>query len=119
MGMAVKITRWSRRFWYLSSLLISVCTLPGEPQDRLPAPLDSRRTVVLPGSRNPHVASLVDQGPLADSRRVELQLRFKPSAAQTTALAQLLDDQQNPASPLYHSWLTPEEFGDRFGLSGN
>jgi subtilase family serine protease len=65
------------------------------------------------------VASLVDQGPLADSRRVELQLRFKPSAAQTTALAQLLDDQQNPASPLYHSWLTPEEFGDRFGLSGN
>src|SRR5262249_47776826 len=63
--------------------------------------------------------SLVDQGPLADSRRVELQLRFKPSAAQTTALAQLLDDQQNPASPQYHSWLTPEEFGDRFGLSGN
>lgn len=30
-------------------------------------------------------------------------------------LFQLLNEQQNPASPLYHKWLTPEEFGDRFG----
>ena len=33
------------------------------------------------------------------------------------AYENLLDDQQNPASPEYHQWLTPSEIGDRFGLS--
>src|ERR1051326_7815716 len=30
-------------------------------------------------------------------------------------LDQLLADQQNPASPNFHKWLTPAEFGLRFG----
>jgi len=29
----------------------------------------------------------------------------------------MLADQQNPSSPQFHKWLTPEEYGDRFGLS--
>lgn len=33
------------------------------------------------------------------------------------AYEKLLADQQNPASPEYHQWLTPSEIGDRFGLS--
>jgi len=37
--------------------------------------------------------------------------------AQTAALDQLLAAQQNPSSPLYHKWLTPEQFGAEFGLS--
>jgi hypothetical protein len=32
-------------------------------------------------------------------------------------LNQLLEDQHNPNSPLYHQWITPEEFGKRFGVS--
>ncbi len=36
--------------------------------------------------------------------------------ADEDGLAQLLADQQNPASPRYHVWLTPQEFGARFGL---
>jgi hypothetical protein len=32
-------------------------------------------------------------------------------------LEQLLEAQQDPASPSYHKWLTPEEFGNRFGVS--
>ncbi|MDE3195098.1 MAG: hypothetical protein KGN84_02055, partial [Acidobacteriota bacterium] len=35
----------------------------------------------------------------------------KPSAAQQADLDQLLADQQNPSSPNFHKWLTPEEFG--------
>jgi hypothetical protein len=30
-------------------------------------------------------------------------------------LKQLLEDQQDPNSPQYHQWITPEEFGRRFG----
>ncbi len=33
------------------------------------------------------------------------------------AFEKLLADQQNPASPQYHQWLTPDEIGARFGLT--
>src|SRR3954452_14944126 len=74
----------------------------------------------LRGSRNPRVASAEDVGRLADDQRIHcIQLHFKPSAAQTTALARLIADQQNAAFPRYHKWLIPEEFGSRFGLTAN
>jgi hypothetical protein len=91
-----------------------------QPQDYLVAPVDGRRTVNLPGSRNPRIKTLADEGPVDDSMRVRgIHFRFKPSAAQSAELAQLLEDQQNPNSPLFHSWLTPEEYSERFGLSMN
>lgn len=46
-----------------------------------------------------------------------ITLYFKPSVSQHAALEQLLGAQQNPASADYHKWLTPEQYGDRFGLS--
>jgi uncharacterized protein (TIGR03437 family) len=48
-----------------------------------------------------------------------LGFRFKPSAEQEAAIERLLADQQNPASPHYHEWLTLEEYGERFGISSN
>ena len=48
-----------------------------------------------------------------------ITIMFKPSGAQQAALEQFLGEQQDPGSPNYHKWLTPEEFGDRFGLSPN
>lgn len=33
------------------------------------------------------------------------------------AFEKLLADQQNPASPEYHHWLTPSQIGERYGLS--
>ena len=44
-------------------------------------------------------------------------LLTKPSTSQQADLDRLLADQQNPSSPRFHKWLTPEEFGARFGLS--
>jgi subtilase family serine protease len=91
-----------------------------QPQDRMTARLQGHGTVPLRGTRNPRIASAEDDGPMPDDHRLYgIQLRFKPSPAQSAALTQLLDDQQNPASPRYHAWLTPEEFGGRFGLSEN
>src|SRR5438105_1143887 len=34
-------------------------------------------------------------------------------------MEQLIADQQNPSSPMYHRWLTPGEFNDRFGPSAD
>ena len=42
---------------------------------------------------------------------------FKPTDAQQSELNALLQEQQDPSSPNYHRWLTPEEFADRFGLT--
>jgi subtilase family serine protease len=35
---------------------------------------------------------------------------------QQASLNALLQEQQDPSSPNYHRWLSPEEFGERFGL---
>ena len=44
-------------------------------------------------------------------------LVLSPSPSQQAALDQLLAQQQNPSSPNYHQWLTPERYADRFGVS--
>jgi subtilase family serine protease len=46
-----------------------------------------------------------------------MTLLTTPTAAQQSALQQLLVQQQDPTSPRYHKWLTPEQWADRFGLS--
>jgi uncharacterized protein (TIGR03437 family) len=44
-------------------------------------------------------------------------LVLKPSTSQQADLDRLLAQQQNPSSPDYHGWLTPEQYADRFGVS--
>ena len=46
-----------------------------------------------------------------------ITMYLRPSTAQQSALQQTLANQQNPASPNYHKWLTPEQYADRFGVS--
>jgi len=44
-------------------------------------------------------------------------MRFRMTAAQEADLNTLLAQLQNPSSPNFHKWLTPEQFGSRFGIS--
>ncbi len=44
-------------------------------------------------------------------------LTLKPSPAQQADLDRLLLQQQDPSSPNFRHWLTPEEYADRFGAS--
>jgi subtilase family serine protease len=67
---------------------------------------------------SPRVKAAADLGSALSSRILDnLTLRFSMTAAQQAALTQLLADQQNPSSPRYHQWLTPDQFGAQFGLS--
>src|ERR1035437_773406 len=45
--------------------------------------------------------------------RIQLQLSSSPE--QQAALEQLLAGQQDSAAPHFQEWLTPEQFGERFG----
>ncbi|MGA8528061.1 MAG: S53 family peptidase, partial [Candidatus Sulfotelmatobacter sp.] len=44
-------------------------------------------------------------------------LTLLPDSTQQDVLNQLVDAQHNPESPYYHQWLTPEQYGERFGVS--
>src|SRR5262249_50993352 len=69
---------------------------------------------------HPLAAPRFDRGPVEASFRLDhITILMKPSKAQQAELDRLLADQQNPGSPQFHKWLTPEEFGNRFGLSPN
>ena len=87
-------------------------------QDRITAPIDSARIVRLNGNLRPAMLRRNDGGRVNAAFPIPAMTLFlKPSAGQQSDLRQLLEDQRNPASPLYHRWLTPEEFADRFGPS--
>ena len=81
-------------------------------------PIDSARPRVLGGSLHRLAAPQYDRGPVDPGMPMHyMMLLTKPTPTQQTDLEGLLADQQNPSSPQFHKWLTPEEFGNRFGLS--
>jgi subtilase family serine protease len=106
-------------FYTLSSLLLSLCVgASAEQPDRIVGTIDSSQTVVLKGTVSPKARPQYDKGPLDPSTKLTyVSLLIQPSAAQQAALKQLLAEQQDPSSPNYHKWLTPEQYGQRFGLS--
>ena len=53
----------------------------------------------------------------ADTMLAPMTVVLSRSGQQEQVFEKFLADQQNPASPEYHHWLTPEEMGERFGLS--
>ena len=90
------------------------------PADRIARAIDGRTTTILKGHMHRLAVAANDRG-LADSdfHMDHMVLTFKLSPSQQSELDELLRDQQNPSSPNFHEWLTPEEFGVRFGLSAN
>lgn len=57
----------------------------------------------------------------ADSNQLiqGVSLAFRPSPAQQKDLDRFISQLGNPKSPNYHKYLTPAQFGERFGLSLN
>ena len=76
--------------------------------------------VPLSTSARPWVKRATDLGPAVPSTVApKMLLLLSRSAAQQQSLSELLSDLQNPASPRYHHWLTPAQFGDAFGVNAD
>ncbi len=59
-------------------------------------------------------------GALPDSTRLShMQLILRPSAARTAQLQDLISEQHDPSSNRFHSWVTPEQYGQAFGVTDN
>jgi len=83
---------------------------------RITQAIDETQLVALKGNVHPLARPEFDQGAVADSQPMKrMLLVLKRSVEQESALAQLMVDQQNAASPNYHKWLTPQQFGAQFG----
>ena len=88
-----------------------------DPAVRAALPIDESRSVTLDGNVHPLARAEFDQGAVNPGARLDrMLLLLKPSTEQQAALDELVAAQQNPHSPLYHRWLTPAEFGARFGV---
>jgi pseudomonalisin len=89
-----------------------------QPRDRITSYIDDDRRVTLRGNTHPLALAQYDEGAVAPDYPMEhMLLTLVLDPAQQDALDQLVDAQHNPESPFYHQWLTPEQYGERFGIS--
>jgi subtilase family serine protease len=89
-----------------------------KPEVRILTPVSNSVRTTLTGTRPPMVQSAADAGRVPGTTAFQsVTISFSPTAAQKAALDALIEAQQNPASPQYHQWLTPEQFGAQFGAA--
>jgi hypothetical protein len=86
------------------------------PRPLITQPIDEAHIVRLKGNTHPLARPEFDLGTAPPDLALDrMLLVLKRSPEQDMALRRLLDDQQDKASPNYHRWLTPDEFGQQFG----
>jgi hypothetical protein len=103
----------------LAGLLACLPSL-AQSRNRILAPIDRRQTVVRSGDRHPLARPEFEVGVAPSEMRMErMMLVLAPGPEQQQALEELLAAQHDPESPAYQRWLTPEEFGERFGASAS
>jgi uncharacterized protein (TIGR03437 family) len=106
------------RFAFVTATICFLAGAANAQQSRISKAVDNQDRVVLSGHIHPKALPQDDQGRVAPSFALSyVTLMLAPSDSQRADLAQLLLDQQNPNSPNYHHWLTPEQYADRFGVS--
>jgi len=103
-------TRWAKLAAVAFMPLAGIALHAAE--DRISGPVDLSRTTVLSGQVHPMARPEFDQGPVDPSmpmNRITVLLRPDPS------LDAFLEELHTPGSPNYRKFLTPEQFGERFG----
>jgi len=101
-----------------ASLCFGVAALgqSAAPQARIVQAAQSDKVVTLRGNVHPMARAANDRGLLADQQPItKIHVLLQRSAEQEAALQQLLAQQQDPNSSKFHSWLSPQEFGQQFG----
>src|SRR3984957_1052205 len=100
----------------LALVLCGFAKAQSQPVSHVVSPVDDRIRITLKGNVHPLARLRYDQGAVADSfpaNRMFLLLTRGPE--RETALQQFLQDAHRVGSPSYHHWLTPEQFGERYG----
>lgn len=111
--MSIKVCAW------LAVCSLAAIALRGQtPTPRIRAEISTSAVSTLKGSLHPLAQPQFDSGRMpADTRLAGMSIVFSRSAAQQADLEALIAAQQNPSSPLYHQWLSPDQFAARFGMT--
>jgi len=110
------------RLWicaWMAVLVSTTCSFAAQmPAPRIQSEISNSEMSTLKGSLHPQAQLQFDAGRMpADTPLHGVTIVFNRSAAQEADLQSLLAAQQDPSSPLYHKWLTPEQFAARFGMN--
>ncbi len=116
-------SRWITVFCTVCSLAMTLCIsvlAHAQSADLVRTPVDPVKRVPLTGHHPTWANPKNDAGAVpADLPMERLTLVLARSPERERAYTQFLENQQNPASPDYHHWLTPAEIGRRFGASSH
>ena len=123
MAMVRKLTRFAQALAVLPLVstglltLGSAATAHAQAMPRITSQVETSPLVSLSGAVHPWARPQFDRGPAPANVSGRMLLVLKRSKEQEAALQTLLASQQDPHSPNYHKWLTPDEFGKRFGVA--
>ena len=104
--------------WIAACSLFAISSPAQRPVARITTVVDDADRTTIYGT-HPVMARTEDEAgrvPLG-SKFEGISIAFSRTPAQEADLQALLAAQQDPTSPLYAKWLTPDEFGARFGLA--
>jgi hypothetical protein len=88
------------------------------PQDRIRNKINERTLHQLVGTVHALARPENDTGRASANQALHgMILVLQKDATQQAALDQLTAAQQDPQSPQFHQWLTPESYGEHFGVS--
>lgn len=114
--MSVPPLRFPLLFVFALCLVTSLLAQPAMPPANLG--IDESNLTTLHGTVYPLVGPEYDQGVVTDDFSVDrLLLMVGRPADREQNLQQFLRDVHASGSPIYHHWVTPDEFGERFGAA--
>jgi hypothetical protein len=97
-------------------LAFSVNAASAQAAPQIKQRVNDAEVVALQNNVHPLAKAIYDQGAVPDSTPTgRLILTLKRPDAQESALHQFLADVQTKGSPNYHKWLTPAQFGQKYG----
>ncbi|HEY5284021.1 MAG TPA: protease pro-enzyme activation domain-containing protein [Polyangia bacterium] len=101
-----------------ADIVAVVNPLQARPRDRVRGTIDPQDTVVLEHNRHPLARPELETGRVPPDQLMEsMILLLHADSAQDQSLEALIRAQNDSSSPLYHQWLTPGMYAERFGIS--
>ena len=101
----------------ISAWLVLAVAAPAQIRNRILQNIGDTEPVVV-SAPHPLARAEFDQGRVEGSLLIDhAAMVFKLAPTQQAALDKLLAEQQDPHSPNFRKWLTPEQYAARFGMS--
>ena len=109
---------WNRIAVLLSFLMVFACGQNVMSQTRIAEAIRNDQRVTLSKTTSPLIAKSVEAGRLPGGQNLgRMLLLLAPTAEQDQAAEQLVNDLHDASSPSFHQWLSPADFGKRFGIA--